>query len=214
MDNNMKSRKPCSLEWNKLFTDFYEVEATSEIPRNEIAEIHGTTNIKSNNTTGSRASSTEKLLTHVDDDFDYLKDRAYADKSPESKKEMNLKIYLSLFWQANLPALQIKGQFMSQIKGLFMSQTKGQFISQTKDNSCLQREASFVIDTGHTKKLFFNKDVRDATDDLCDILSEWCNCFLRYYNLGLYKALHNGQLQCKLRRFMRSDSHNFRNDTK
>uniref|UniRef100_U9TV34 Uncharacterized protein n=1 Tax=Rhizophagus irregularis (strain DAOM 181602 / DAOM 197198 / MUCL 43194) TaxID=747089 RepID=U9TV34_RHIID len=69
-------------------------------------------------------------------------------------------------------------------------------------------------DTGHTKKLFFNKDVRDATDDLCDILSEWCNCFLRYYNLGLYKALHNGQLQCKLRRFMRSDSHNFRNDTK
>lgn len=58
---------------------------------------------------------------------------------------MNLKIYLSLFWQANLPALQIKGQFMSQIKGLFMSQTKGQFISQTKDNSCLQREASFVM---------------------------------------------------------------------
>lgn len=35
----MKSRKPCSLEWNKLFTDFYEVEATSEIPRNEIAEV-------------------------------------------------------------------------------------------------------------------------------------------------------------------------------
>ncbi|PKC12457.1 hypothetical protein RhiirA5_411807 [Rhizophagus irregularis] len=64
MDNNMKSRKPCSLEWNKLFTDFYEVEATSEIPRNEIAE--------SNNTMGSRASSTEKLLIHVDDDFDYL----------------------------------------------------------------------------------------------------------------------------------------------
>ncbi|CAB5186013.1 unnamed protein product [Rhizophagus irregularis] len=101
MDNNMKSRKPCSLEWNKLFTDFYEVEATSEIPRNEIAEILGTTNIKgtsclvsfirpeavnesnemtntyigqqiSNNTMGSRASSTEKLLIHVDDDFDYL----------------------------------------------------------------------------------------------------------------------------------------------
>uniref|UniRef100_U9U8P2 Uncharacterized protein n=1 Tax=Rhizophagus irregularis (strain DAOM 181602 / DAOM 197198 / MUCL 43194) TaxID=747089 RepID=U9U8P2_RHIID len=165
MDNNMKSRKPCSLEWNKLFTDFYEVEATSEIPRNEIAEVLSQIqNVeRSNNTTGSRASSTEKLLTHVDDDFDYLKtlrngvkkllsvivdiikDRAYADKSPESKKEMNLKIYLSLFWQANLPALQIKGQFMSQIKGLFMSQTKGQFISQTKDNSCLQREASFVM---------------------------------------------------------------------
>ncbi|CAB5396445.1 unnamed protein product [Rhizophagus irregularis] len=59
----------------------------------------------------------------------------------------------SLFWQANLPALQIKGQFMSRIKGQFMSQitgqfisqTKGQFMSQIKDNSCLQREAGFVI---------------------------------------------------------------------
>ncbi|PKY49196.1 hypothetical protein RhiirA4_465064 [Rhizophagus irregularis] len=114
MDNNMKSQKPCSLEWNKLFTDFYEVEATSEILRNEIAEAwHGNDlfvsrfpvtdrnsakvnentktdydppntsfhvpfrfmvlrTLRSNNTTGSRASSTEKLLTHVDDDFDYL----------------------------------------------------------------------------------------------------------------------------------------------
>ncbi|PKY49195.1 hypothetical protein RhiirA4_465063 [Rhizophagus irregularis] len=71
--------------------------------------------------------------------------------------------------RANLPALQIKGQFMSRIKGQFMSQikgqfmsrikgqfmsqtkgqfisqTKGQFMSQIKDNSCLQREAGFVI---------------------------------------------------------------------
>ncbi|CAG8505435.1 3432_t:CDS:2 [Funneliformis caledonium] len=43
-------------------------------------------------------------------------------------------------------------------------------------------------DTGHTNKLCFNEDVRDATDDLCDILSEWCDRFLYYYNTGLYES--------------------------
>ncbi|RGB43456.1 hypothetical protein C1646_749860 [Rhizophagus diaphanus] len=98
---------------------------------------------------------------------------------------------------------QIKGQFMSQIKGQFMSQTKGQFMPQIKGQFMLTKRSrlcdkwqeflrksesagmmdnevhdsnNLILlerDTGHTKELYFSKDIRDATDDLCDILSEW-----------------------------------------